>query len=211
MSKENKKIVKLGKKGQMFLITATILILALVILASSIKISQSKFDRIYIENSIEDKIFENIKEEISKVAIYSFYDKLNENVLDFLIFVRNYAKAKGFRVSTLYIASYHNNTNFVNISFINCWNEQLNVTIKINTTPEQTENFLVNDQEIYNTTFSIVGGENYKLKIIFNEYEEDFIIHTDSMKSSYTYFFDIRMVSSLGTRIEKYTNMILST
>ncbi|MFH8107806.1 MAG: hypothetical protein QXJ25_02165 [Candidatus Aenigmatarchaeota archaeon] len=207
----NNKIVKLRKKGQMFLITAVILMVTLVILAASIKVSQPALDRAYIESSLESKIFKNIKEEIAKIPIYSFYDELNENVLDFLTFVRNYVKPKGFRINVIYLASYHNNTNFVNISFINFWNEALNVTLKINTTPEQTKNFIIEDSTVYDTKFDITPGENYTLEILFNGYEEKIIIQTNTMKSSYTYFFDIRMFSSLGTRIEKYVNTISST
>lgn len=207
---ENKKGLKESrKKGQMFLITASILITVLLILAASVNISQPKLNRIYIESSIEDKIFENIKEEVNKSVIYSFYDNINENVLDFLKFVRNYAKGRGFIFSGIYLGIYYNNSNFVNISFINVWNEAINVTLKINSTNEQTDNFVINDGEIHNTIFNVTIEENYLLTILFNEYKEDINISTKNTTSSYTYFFDIRMISSLGTRREKYVNTIL--
>lgn len=195
----------------MFLITASILITALVILAASTKMSQPKSDRIYLETSIENKIFENIKEEVAKLAIYSFYDDLNENFLDFLIFVRNYVKAKGFAFNAIQLGIYHKNSDFINISFINAWGEELNVTIKINSTPEQSHIFKINDGEIYNSTFNITIGEDYKITIIFNEYKEDITISTNSTKGYYTYFLDLNMISLLGTRREKYINTIFIT
>lgn len=196
------------KKGQMFLITAIILITTLVILAANIKISKPAIDRVYIETSIENKIFENIKEEIAKISLYAFYEDLHENVLDFLKFVRNYAIAKGFTFNGIYLGITHNKTDFINISFINSFGKAINLTLILNSTPEQIESFIVQDNEIYNTTFNITSGENYTIRIVFNEYEENIIIYTDDIKSSYTYFFDIKMTTPLGTRREKYANRI---
>jgi hypothetical protein len=185
-------------KGQMFLIAAAIIITSLVILISTVNFISPNIQKRYIENSLENKIFENVKKEIAKVPIYSFYTEINENVLNFLQFLEKYLSSKGFDFNAFYMSINYSGGDKTNISIINFFDNEINVTIVLNSSPEQLESFIAEKNTIYNVTFSVTPNSNYNLNIKYEENEKNITFNTS--KPSYKYFFDLVFASNLGIR-----------
>ena len=188
-------------KGQMFLIAAAIIITSLVILLSNINFVSPDIQKRYIENSLENKIFENLKEEIAKVPIYSFYNEINENVLNFLQFLEKYLSSKGFDFNAFYLSINYSGSYIANVTIINFFDNEINVTLVLNSSPEQIESFIAQKNTIYNVSFSVNANDNYNLNVKYEENEENITFNT--YNPSYKYFFDLIFTSNLGIRRSK--------
>jgi len=191
------------RKGQMFLIAAAIIITSLVILLSNINFVSPDIQKRYIENSLENKIFENVKDEITRVPIYSFYDEINKNVLNFLQFLEKYLSSKSFDFNAFYISINYSGGNKANVTIINFFDNEINVTLVLNSSPEQIESFIAQKNTIYNVSFSVNANDNYNLNVKYEENEENISFNTN--KPSYKYFFDLIFTSDLGIRRWKET------
>jgi len=188
-------------KGQMFLIAAAIIITSLVILLSNINFVSPDIQKRYIENSLENKIFENLKEEIAKVPIYSFYNEINENVLNFFQFLEKYLSSKGFDFNAFYLSINYSGSYIANVTIINFFDNEINVTLVLNSSPEQIESFIAQKNTIYNVSFSVNANDNYNLNVKYEENEENITFNT--YNPSYKYFFDLIFTSNLGIRRSK--------
>ena len=193
-------------KGQMFLIAVTIIITGLVILISTVNFISPSIQKRYIENSLEGKIFENVKNEIAKTPLYSFYDEIEETLLDFSQFLEKYLSSKGYDFKAFYVSINYSGGETVHISLINSFDSEADVTLILNSTPQQNKSFILQKNTIYNVNFSVGTNSNYKLVVIYDENEENITFNTN--KPSYEYFFDLIFLSELGKRRWKETKEI---
>ena len=195
------------KKGQMFIINTCILIITLLMLVVGTSYTQPKTQKAVIEHMLYGRIFENIKEEMKRVPIYTFYTQRDENILDFLSFIRNYTNSRGLIFEGIYLGILYNTSDKIYVTFINSYGKELNVSLILNSTPTQEKNFIVSDSSIHQEELNVVISKNYILTIIFNGYQENINISIEENKRYYLYFFDIWLIQEENVRREKYINI----
>ncbi|MFH8080406.1 MAG: hypothetical protein QXO84_00795 [Candidatus Aenigmatarchaeota archaeon] len=149
-------------KGQAILMSAMILIMVFTIIELDI------FN--FLQNPTLDKdynlhYFEKLKKEIT-LALTN--ENSVENFLDFLLLIKQDAALKNYNFSLFSVIA-TNDTNKLNVSVLNYLDTNINVTLKINTTPHQIQNILLMKGECYNFTFDIESDSDYELEINYTE------------------------------------------
>ena len=189
-----------SRKGQVFIITAVIFIVVLLMLRLSINVDNIKEKEIELESNLQRKYFDSIKDELVKIVEISYYtpENITYNVFSFSNFSREFFDTHLFDFKLFYLDVVSpKNGNQLNVTVINLLNNTINVSVSINTTPIQSVSW--NDIEDYgkrDTYFTIVQGENYVLNVNYSGNLENVTVPTKNGKSVYTGFFDVRLETS---------------
>lgn len=192
-------------KGQTFLLTAMIIILALISLKAWMNISRISSEKEILDVSLEEKYFKNIGDEIKRVIAYSAYspDVMTDNSINFLNFTQIGSNSHSLGFTTLFVGTKANSTNqTMNITVFNLLNENnVNVTIKLNTTVVQRNSTLLNDSDIWSNNFTFTAGELYNLTVSLpnKDYEKNVTVETNPNKDVYVEFYDLTLISERAT------------
>jgi hypothetical protein len=208
-------------KGQMFLLITAVIITSLLILRFSVGTPSIEKELESLRSKFEEKIFDNIVEELKKSEEFSYYeqDKIVSNVFNFANFTRRKMNERGLDFEFLYVGTLANNSNNqMNITIINFLNKAIDATLILNSTPQQTDSKNnIGDGSTWNTNFSFTPGTEYLLTLNYTystlttNVTEEIIIKTKSDKNVYVGFFDIELKSSEATHKNKFqTNFTLS-
>lgn len=191
-------------KGQMFLIGAVILVSILFLIRISIRTPTIIEERKVLELTFEEKIFENVENELKKSARYSADDKANitTNVFDFGNFTKDKMNEHGLTFEFLFVGSLANKTTqTINISLVNLLGEPINASLNLNGT---TNNSIVSDSQRWDSFFLYTPGLTYVLTVSYNNtYSENVTIKTKANKDVFVGFFDISLKSSDATHKSK--------
>lgn len=197
-------------KGQVYLLTAAIIIGILVTLRGFATIQQISSEREVLDISTEDLAFRNMDNEARKLT--SFFANSPGNMtdisIDFLNFTRvgNSGHSQDFR--SLFVGVLANSTNqTMNVTVFQFLRENnLNVTIRLNTSTEQTNTTLLNDTAIWISNFTFTAGQTYNLTVILPDksYQENITVSTKTNKDTYTGYFDLRLVSERADHVSKF-------
>ncbi len=181
------------KKGQVFLITSVVFIIVIIILKISFNQDTIEARKTEVEYNFKNKYFYNINREIFKSAEISLHQPSNitRNLFNFLNFTRNKMNEKGTKFEVFLFSSLSSES-LLNVSVINLLNKTINVSLVLNSTPEQskTKDDLV-DYGFYETSFNINEGEIYKLTIKYEEQESNVTIITNDDQNIYTILADV--------------------
>jgi PKD repeat protein len=115
-----------------------------------------------------------------------------------LQFLEKYLLSKGYDFKAFFVFVNYSGSEIAYISLINFFDNEMNVTLVLNSSPEQSESFIAQKNTIYNVSFSVNANNNYNLNVKYEENEKNIKFSTN--KPSYTYFFDLTFISDLGTR-----------
>ncbi len=201
-------------KGQVFLLTAGIIIAVLVALKGFATVQQISFERDILDVSLENLAFRNIDNEIKQLVEISATTPMNisNNTIDFLNFTRRGSDGHALDFRILFVGILANSTNqTMDITVFQFLRENnLNVTIKLNTTPIQSNTTLLNDGNIWINNFSFTAGQMYDFTVILPDknYEENVTIGTNPNKDTYTEFFDLRLLSEHADHIDKFQKTV---
>lgn len=196
-------------KGQMFLLTAGIIIGILVALRAFATISQVTAEREILDVSVEDLAFRNIENEMEQVIGTVVLSPINmsDNMIDFINFTRVGANAHGLDFTALFVSSLANSTNeTINITVFQFLREtNLNVTVRLNTSTVQSNRSVTNDSQVFLSNFTFTRGGVYNLTVTFPDegYVENITIRTRSNRDTYTVFYDIKLTSERATHVKK--------
>jgi len=129
----------LKNKGQMFLITAVIIIVTLIILVTTSNLTNILQEKRELEGSFERDFFINIVDELVKVIEISYHQSTNitNNVFDFGNFTRKKMKERLLDFEFLFVGSItpnSNGTDTMNVSVINLLNKPISATLQLNIT-----------------------------------------------------------------------------
>lgn len=198
-------------KGQVFLITAVILIVILVILRAGVNLPDITQRGRKLEGQFEKDFFVNIINELPKVIEISYYqpNNITSNVHNFGNFTRKKMTEKMQEFEFLYVGSItpkSSGNDIMNVSVINLLKKPINLTLILNSTPLQNNNHdNMEDDKTYNTSFNINQSVHYVLTVRYNgTYEENITIETESGKSRYVGFFDVILNGSETTYKDKF-------
>ncbi|MBI2547595.1 MAG: hypothetical protein HYW23_04090 [Candidatus Aenigmarchaeota archaeon] len=197
-------------KAQVLLLTAVIIIGALVALKAYSIISQISTERDILDVSLEDSVFANTNNEIKEIIQTSITNPqtILDHSIDFLNFTRTGSNRHSLDFSALYVGVLANSTNqTMNITIFNFLEKtNLNVTIKLNTSVVQTNSTLLNDSGIWINNFTFTNGQTYNLTVTLptENYEENITVQTRNNKDTYTGFFDIRLISLRAVHVNKF-------
>jgi hypothetical protein len=198
-------------KGQMFIITAVIMIVVLIILKTGVNIPDIMQKNRELEGKFEHDFFINVADELTKTIDISYHQSINitNNVFDFANFTRKKMTEHLQDFQFLYVSCItpkSSGTDTMNVSLINMLNKSINATLQISTSPMQSsnnDNML--DMSIWNTNFTITQGNNYILTVGYNgTYSENITIQTKINGSVYIGFFDTTLIGSETTYKDKF-------
>ena len=197
-------------KAQVYLLTAGIVIATLVALRAFITVQQISSERDILEVSLEDSTFTNIENEVKQVIRISSNSPgtISNNAIDFLNFTRRGSQGRSLDLTTLFVGVLANSTNqTMNITVFQFLRESnLNVTIRLNSSTEQRNSTLLNDGDIWLNNFSFTPGQTFILTVTLpsKNYLENIIVETKSDKSTYTGFYDLKVISKRATHASKF-------
>lgn len=197
-------------KGQVFLLTAGVIIGVLVVLRGFATVQQISSEREILEVTLEDLAFRNIESEMKEIIGISSSTPRNisDNAIDFLNFTRRGSDGHSFDFRALFVGGLANSTNqTMNITVFQFLRESnLNVTIRLNTSTVQTNSTLLNDSDVWINNFTFTAGDWYNLTVSFPDkgYEENITFQTRG-KDIYTGFFDLRLLSERADHRSKFS------
>ncbi|MBI2542794.1 MAG: hypothetical protein HYW24_01260 [Candidatus Aenigmarchaeota archaeon] len=192
-------------KAQVFLLTAAIVIAVLVGVKGYMTASKIASEREILDISLEGFIFKNIDGEVKQVIRIS-QDKpgnITNNAVDYLNFTRSVSNSRSLDIEVLFVGANINSTNqTMNITAVNFLRKtNLNVTIILNTSSQQSNSTSLNDTGLFHSNFTYTKGDTYNLTIWLPDenYRRDIIFKTRGNKDSYAGFFDLGLVSERAT------------
>jgi len=192
-------------KGQVFVLTAGVIISILVVLKGFDTVQRISTERDILDISLEELAFKNVDNEMKQLVVFSSNAPRNitDNVIEFLNFTRSGGDGHSLDFRSLFAGALSNATNqTMNITIFQFLREtDLNVTITLNTSTVQRNSTLLNDSGIWMNNFTFTRGEVYNLTISLPDkgYEENVTIKTRGGKDTYTAFYDLRLISLRAT------------
>lgn len=197
-------------KGQIFILTAGIIISVLVVLKGFDTVQQISSEREILDISLEELAFTNVDNEMKQLVVFSSNAPRNitDNVIEFLNFTRRGGDGRSLDFRSLFVGALANSTNqTMNITVFQFLREtNLNVSITLNTSTVQRNSTLLNDSGIWINNFTFTPGEAYNLTISLPEkgYEENVSVKTRGSKDTYTAFYDLQLISSRATHRNRF-------
>jgi len=159
----------------MFLITATIIILVLVLLKTGVTLPNILQQEKELKSRFEKEFFSNIDDELVKVIDISYHQSNNitNNVFDFGNFTRKRMTERLQDFKFLYVGSLANVTSQqINVTLVNLLNRPINVTLDLNGTTDNQDNMV--DASSRETNFTFSPGSGYVLTFSYNTYSSTF-------------------------------------
>ena len=175
---------RLKNKGQMFLITAVIIIVTLIILVTTSNLTNIIQEKRELEGSFERDFFINIVDELVKAIEISYHQSTNitNNVFDFGNFTRKKMTERLQSFDFLYVGSLANVTSQqINVTLVNLLNKPIKATLDLNGTSDSQDNIL--DGSSWTTNFTFNPGSGYVLTVGCDIYSSSFSdTYTDTSK-----------------------------
>lgn len=201
-------------KGQVFLLTAGIVIGVLVALKAFSVVQQISSEKEILDLSIEDLAFKNVENEMKRLTGISADTPraITDNIINFINFTRSGSYDHALDFQSLFVGVLANSTNqTMNITVFQFLREtNLNVSLRLNTSSPQTNSTLLNDSATWINNFTFTAGDRYDLTITLPDksYEENLTITTKNNKDTYTGFFDVRLISERADHVDKFEQEI---
>jgi len=196
-------------KGQMFLITATIIIVILVLLRTSVNLPEMLQKEKELKTRFEKEFFQNTADELVKVIDISYHQPSNitNNVFGFGNFTRKKMTERLQSFEFLYvgvITPASSGNGIMNVTFVNLLNKPINATLQLNSfVPVNSSE--MSDSSSWTTNYSIAQGQTYTIIVGYNgTYSENVTIQTRVNKSVYIGFFDITLTGPETTYKDKF-------
>lgn len=197
----------------MFIIFAIIIVSALVVLKTVIKIPAAIEEKRVLEGTLEDKLFTNIKNELQRALEFSTHEEENitKNVFDFANFTRDEVTEHRLVFKLLYVGILANRTTQkMNITLVNLLNNQTTVNLTISNTSWATvltncNNVAVADWgTCANNSLDFTEGTSYTLNVTYGSNSRDVGIKTKTNRNVYVGFFDITLESTEATHRNRF-------
>lgn len=209
-----------GKKGQMFLIAAVVIIASMVIIKFNMAGPAAKKQQETLEVRFEHDIFENIKTEFDNTLRFSYYtpQAMTENVFDFANFTESKMAGHSMGFTFLYVGVISNSTtNTLNVSLINMLDNSIDANFTLNDSSTQSNATVgIVNYEQWDTDYAITVGDTYQLDLTYNSTSgdastsktESVTVKTKKNKDVYVGFFYIVLESEDATHAGNYQKTV---
>jgi len=198
----------MGIKGQFFIVTAIIVIMALFLIKSSLNLADIIERKRYLEMGLERKEFMNIRDEFLNVVAYSYNKNETSNIKTYLdyIFSKLAARStdlKGLDVESSYPTASSGVQTRLNVTvynFLGTTISKLNVSFSYDFTSNKSFSNIP-DGMYTNTYFNFItaSSTNYTLIVYYETSAENktynIQIPVEIGKSKFIGFFDLRMTT----------------
>jgi cell division protein FtsL len=199
---------RMGKKGQMFLLIAVVIVIAIVVLRYNITYPLAAEEKKTLEARFENRMFNNLIEEFNNSLKFSYYNTTNmtKNVFDFANFSKSKVDEHSMLLKALFVGSVANRTTGnLNVSLINMLSTSVNANLTLGGTS------FINSVENYgkwDVNFTITPGTQYTLQLTYDSTTEDIKIITKPTKDVYVGFFYISMETDNSLHRARYQSHI---
>lgn len=210
--------MRMGKKGQMFLIGAVVIVTSIVIIKFNMASPAAKKGRESLKVMFEHDIFENIVNELNSTMRFSHSvpQNVTRNVFDFANFTERKMMEHSMGLTFLYVGVISNRTiNRMNVSLINMLDSTIDANFTLNDSQSAKTTDIANDEK-WDNNFTITPGTHYELNLTYNittggatsSTAESITIKTKNNKDVYIGFFYVSLESEDATHREKYQKTI---
>jgi hypothetical protein len=204
-------------KGQFFLISGVVVILALFLIKSSLNLSQIIENRRNLEVNMEGKEFLNIKNGLLRTVEYSYNKNLREKIINYINYVREKLGGKAVEFNGIFIGlSFRNATegseNILNFTVYNFLGESIqSLNLTFDGTSQAFSNVADSSSVNGNFTFSSVNVNytlilNYTTKTESKQYEIE--IEVEGGKNKFIGFFDLRLIGLKCENRDEFSKVI---
>jgi len=191
----------------MFLITAAILIVILILLKTSANLPSIIQQKRELEVKFEREFFIDIVDELVKVIEISYHQSNNitKNVFNFGNFTRRKMTERSMEFQFLYVGCITPKVGTtMNVTVVNLLDRVINATLQLNSSTPANFSVMV-DSSSWDINYTINQGSNYILTLGYNEtYQENITIQTQPGKSIYVGFFDVTFTGLEDTYKDKF-------
>jgi hypothetical protein len=185
-------------KGQAFLISTAIIVVVLTLLQLTYFQFQEKNSKSTYDYRIDYEYFLRLEKEIF-LSSHITDERSLENFIDFLNLAKTELSSKSYNISIFaaHISNYDDNPGIINVTLINLMNKDIPVSLKLNSTPEQSDSFNLQNGKYQSKTFAVDRQHDYVLLI---DYTESFNITLDLKNSDSLFIFLDFNASSRGVK-----------
>ena len=157
-------------KGQVFLISAAIIIVVFSLLQIMFFQFQEKNLKSTYDFKLEYEYFLMIEKEIFLSPYISDENSL-ENFIDFLNFSKteSLSKNQNINIFAVHVSNYDDNPSVINVTFINFMDKGFTVYSSLNSTPEQSDSFFLEENKQYSKNFFVERSNDYSLFINYTD------------------------------------------
>jgi len=170
------RIFRKGRKGQMFLLGALVIVSILIILRYNIAYPSAVEEKKVLENRFESEMFINMIEEFNNTLRFSYKEPLNitPNIFDFANFTEKKIVEHSIYFKFLFVGSVANKTtNSLNVSVINMLDKKIGANLTLsNLSSSQSDSSEVQNYGVWQPGFSITAGSEYTLNLTYNGFKE---------------------------------------
>jgi hypothetical protein len=210
-------------KGQVFLITAVIVIIVLLLLRVSLNLSSVLENKRYLESGLERLEFQNLKAELKKTLQISSAQEENitQNIDEFLRFAKSVFSSRILELNGISIECKIENVsageteelNITALNFLGNSLQELNLTFSYDSSTQEFTD--IKDGDAVSTQFSFITSSdvNYTLmvdyKTAIETKSENITLPIEIGKSKFVGFFDLRLEGTRGEQRDKITETII--
>jgi hypothetical protein len=206
-------------KGQFFIISGLVVVVVLLLIKSSLNLSQLIENKRFLESSLEKKEFSNIRDELVNTVELSYNKNETENVENYIVYVRNRLESRAIDLKGIAVeASFKNVTDGsdtgLNVTAFNFLGEtisSLKLTFSYDGSSQTFSNVADNTSRKKDFTFNTPSDVNYTLSINYITTAESkqyaIQIPIEIGKSKFIGFFDLRM-TGLGENRDEFSKVV---
>ena len=210
-------------KGQMFMIGAIIIVTALVLIKTSIDVTEILEKKRFLEAGVERIEFANLRYEVPKAA----YNSLNASVNmtnatnGFIAYTESKLAGKLVQLDgatfTIYYPNITASTNSnINVTFYNFFDTDVSrVIANFSANYNQPQNFSnvpAGQTRSFNFTVNTASSTNMSLWVFYEvgseSVTENITIPIDLVKTRFVGYYDIRMTSERGTLRDRFVDTV---
>ncbi len=206
-------------KGQMFIIGSIIVVVVLILIKTSIDISDVLEKKKFLETGLEKIEFSNIRNEIPKASFnaVNYSRNMTNTTNSFIDFVENKLSERTVQFDGAAVSSEYNNLTAstdtrLNVTVFNFFEVELiraifNLSTNYNL-PQNFSNIPSGETRTANFTLNLASSRNLSLWIFYETSTEKIVanvtIPAEIGKSKFVGYFDLRMASERGTIRDKF-------
>lgn len=203
-----------GRKGQMFLIAAVVIVAVLVVLGFSMSSPASVEQENVMKSTLESEIFDNVLNEFNATMDMSANAPANitANIVDFASFSRIEMSGRAMVLNTLVVGTFAGQKpKELSVTTFNSLGSPINASLEVN--GQTASNSSVANNDFWATTFTMKPGDTYMMNVTYNVLggaatKYTIQITTKKKQDTYTGFFYVVLTGASASHVSQYQKYI---
>lgn len=210
-------------KGQIFIIIAIIMVVALVLIRTSLNLTKILENKRFLELGLERLEFQNIRNEMTKTLQVSYnQSNISDNVNSFMKFAKDSFASRTTTMSGIAVTAMFPNVTLsvgilvpipLNVTVLNYFDDDLtNLNLTFNNVKQAFTSVPKSSRVVTNFTFTTGNDVNYSLTMNYTSGSlngtENITIPVEIGKTKFIGFFDIRISSTRLEQRDKFTEIV---